>query len=453
MMSNDHAGRPRRSSGSLCYTQMFFQQLTSSGRRLRGKRLKQVASLLVTFFFILMLVGCGGGSSTPNAPVTKLANRVFITNAYTGNLQVMNDQTDVTAYNPAGYNSQGQLVNGAPITISVGTSASWEVRTPDKTLTAVYDPRSETVNFVDNNTETSTAGVFLGGFASGAVWSADSKTVYVPVRNLATNGATNGGVQAITAPITSSTTSTAANLAATYPVPSARWIAITPDGKTLLVFPDNADVLYLIDLTATSPAAVQVPGFARPVNAFFSSDSSTAYVLNCGPECASSAGPPSVAKLDLPSRTIKASVTVGGATVGLLSGTALYVAGNPGPAGTVDVVDVNAMARTTTSSVAIGDGYHDTMALAQNKQLYIGASTCSNITVGCLSFFNTSNNTAGSQSQPQGNVTGMVAIPSRDAIYVIEGGYLRIYNTDTNQLGTTQIVFQGALSDVILIDQ
>ena len=47
----------------------------------------------------------------------------------------------------------------------------------------------------------------------------------------------------------------------------------------------------------------------------------------------------------------------------------------------------------------------------------------------------------------------MVAIPKRDVIYVVEGGYLHIYNTDTNQLGTTQVTFQGALSDVILIDQ
>ncbi len=151
-----------------------------------------------------------------------------------------------------------------------------------------------------------------------------------------------------------------------------------------------------MNLTANTVSPVEVPGFARPVNAFFSSDSNTAYVLNCGPECGS-ANPASVAAFDIPSKTITSTVPVGGASVGLLNGTTLYVAGSPVPPGTTstyDAVDVGNMTRLTANSVAIGDGFHTTMALATNNKLYIGANTCSNTTTGCLSVVDVSANTA-----------------------------------------------------------
>ena len=170
----------------------------------------------------------------------------------------------------------------------------------------------------------------------------------------------------------------------------------------------------------------------RPVNAFFSTDSNTAYVINCGPECGSTAGPPSVSQLDIASQTIKATVAVGGASVGLLNGTTLYVAGTPGTTGTYDAVNVGTMTRTTTNSVAIGDGTHASMALATNNKLYIGASTCANQTPGCLSVVDVSANTADAPLPPRGNVTGMLAIAGRNTVYVIEGGYLVIYDTSTD---------------------
>ena len=141
---------------------------------------------------------------------------------------------------------------------------------------------------------------------------------------------------------------------------------------------------------------MSISGFARPVNAFFSSDGNTAYVLNCGPECGSSS-PASVAQLNIPAQTIAATVPVGGASVGLLNGTTLYVAGSPVPPGTTstyDAVNISNMTRITANSVPIGDGFHTTMALAQNNKLYIGANQCSNTTTGCLSVVNVASNTA-----------------------------------------------------------
>ena len=211
--------------------------------------------------------------------------------------------------------------------------------------------------------------------------------------------------------------------------------------------------MWLINTTATAPTAVAISGFARPVNAFFSSDSNTAYVLNCGPECGSTAGPPSVMSFDIASQTIKSTVAVGGASVGLLKGSNLYVAGYPGGStGTFDVVDVSNMTRTTTNSVAIGDGTHTTMALSNNNKLYIGAATCVNVTTGCLSIVDLGTNQAAPPTAPFGAVTGMQSIPNRNTMYVIEGGVLYIYDTTTGQLQSTQISFRGALYGVVQVD-
>ncbi len=197
---------------------------------------------------------------------------------------------------------------------------------------------------------------------------------------------------------------------------------------------------------------MEIPGFARPVNAFFNGDSNTAYVINCGVECGSTSGA-SVAQLDIPSQTIKATVPVGGASVGLLNSGTLYVAGNPGPAGTYDAVTVSTMSRVTTNSVAIGDGYHSTMALSTNNKLYIGASTCMNITTGCLSVVNVANNTADAPLPPRGNVTDMLAVSGRNIVYVIEGGYQVIYDTTTDTPQQTQVIFHGALYGIVQVDQ
>jgi DNA-binding beta-propeller fold protein YncE len=114
-----------------------------------------------------------------------------------------------------------------------------------------------------------------------AVYSPDSKTIYVPIPNVNTGNAKPGGVHVI---------STAnGTITGTLPIPGARYVSISPDGKTLLVFASNSDTMYMVNLTASTLSGVAITGFAAPVNAFFSTDSTTAYVLNCGPECGSTA--------------------------------------------------------------------------------------------------------------------------------------------------------------------
>ncbi len=423
--------------------------------------MKRAVLLLGTVVPLLFIASCSNYNSTtgPNGNVSvnspsKLQHRAFITNQFSGSLQIMDSQNDTTAYYTVTNNNTGVTgpgITGTAVQITVGNSLTFATVSPDDKETLVYDPSTFSLNFVDNSTELTNGSVNLANYAVMALYSPDSTVVYAPVPNATitvpntTTTTLAGGIEVI-----STTTGQVTN---TIAVPAARYVAISPNGQILLVFAANADTMWLINTTATAPTAVAISGFARPVNAFFSSDSNTAYVLNCGPECGSSAGPPSVMSFDIPSQTIKSTVAVGGASVGLLKGTTLYVAGYPGGStGTFDVVDVTGMTRTTTNSVAIGDGTHTTMAVSSNNKLYIGAVTCANVTSGCLSIVDLGTMAAAPPTSPLGAVTGMQAIPNRNTMYVVEGGVLYIYDTSTGQLQSTQISFRGALYDVVQVD-
>jgi hypothetical protein len=410
-----------------------------------GDRRKRLAALLPAIVVVLTLVACG--SSNPNTtPTSGAKNRAFISNTFTGNLQIVDTQNDTTPLTAQTTNNQGQLIPGQPVTISVANTATFEVESPDHTVTMVYDPTSFTLYFVTNSSETTAGNVPLTSSTSMALFSPDNSTVYAPEPNLTTSGHP-GGVEVISR--------SSATVTTTYAVPSATSIALSPSGQFLLVFGANSDSVFLINLTATTVTPVEITGFARPVNAFFSSDNNTAWVINCGPECGSS-NPASVTALDIPSQKITATVPVGGASVGFLNGSTLYVAGSPVPPGTTstyDAVNVSNMTRITTNSVAIGDGFHTTMALAPNSKLYIGANTCSNTTTGCLSVVDIGSNTADPALPPRGAITALMSVSGRNVIYSIEGGFLHIYDSENDQLQGLQITFTGALFGIVQVDQ
>lgn len=423
--------------------------------------MKRAVLLLVSSAALLLIASCGSsnnsvtgpnGNVTVNAP-SKLTNRAFITNQYSGNIQIVDSQNDTTAYYTATNNNTGNsTTGGAPasaVGITVGGTLTLMALRPDDAETVVYNPSGLVLTFIGNSTEASTGTVTLSGWAGMLQYSADSTKLYVPEPTAPVTNSRPGGVQIIT----EATSTVAVAITGFIPIPAARYVAISPDGKTLLVFASNSDTMYLVDLTATTLSPVAITGFAAPVNAFFSSDNTTAYVINCGPECGSTAAPPSVMKFDMASRTVTATVPVGGASVGLLKNTTLYVAGYPGGStGTFDVVDVSAMTRTTANPIAIGDGSHTTMAISNNNKLYIGAVTCANTTVGCLSIVDLGKTALDTISQPLGGVTSLQSIPNRNTMYVVEGGILLIYDTATGQLQSTQISFVGTLYGVVQID-
>jgi len=418
--------------------------------------LKRAVLLLGTLISLFLIASCGGSGSSvtgPNGNVTvnkpsQLSNRAFITNQFSGNVQIMDSQQDITSFYTTTNNNTGQTgpgITGTAVSILVGGSLTFAVLSPDGLETLVYNPTVHSFTFITNSSELTNGNVTMADWTDMALFSPDSKNLYVPVPNAPIANSVPGAVQVIS--------TATGQISANYPVPSARFVAISPNGQTLLVFASNSDTMWLINLSATSPTAVAIPGFARPVNAFFSSDSSTAYVLNCGPQCASQAGLPSVMRFDVPTQTVTATVQVGGARVGLLKGNSLYVAGFPGGSiGTFDVVDVSTMTRVTPNSVAIGDGTHTTMAISNNNKLYIGAITCANTTNGCLSIVDLGTNKADPMPPPRGAVTGLQPIPNRNTMYVVEGTVLNIYDTSSGQLQPTQITFRGALYGVIQVD-
>jgi len=410
-----------------------------------GARAVRLAAFPPVFAMVVLIAACGG-SGTSTTTVSGLKNRAFISNSYSGNLQIVDTQNDMTAITAETTNSAGQIVPGAPVTIAISTTVTFEVESPNNATTAVYDPSTFSIFFVTNSTETVAGNAALTNNATMALYSPDSSTMYAVEPNLPVAGSRSGGVEVVN-------TSTFA-ISATYDVPSARYVALSPSGQYLLVFAGNSDSLFLINLQASTVAPVAIPGFARPINAFFSTDSNTAYVLNCGPECGSS-GAASVAFFNIPSQTITATVPVGGASVGYLNGTTLYVAGSPVPPGTTstyDAVNVGNATRITPNSVPIGDGFHTTMALATNNKLYIGAITCSNTTTGCLSVVDVSSNTADPPLPPRGAITSLLAVQNRNVMYTVEGGLLDIYDTTTDTLQPTQITFTGALYGIVQVD-
>jgi DNA-binding beta-propeller fold protein YncE len=201
--------------------------------------------------------------------------------------------------------------------------------------------------------------------------------------------------------------------------------------------------------SATKTNSLNFPQFDRPVFAIFTSDDTKAFVFNCGPECGGRQA--SITVLDMASKTPGTQIPVSAATVGLLDGTNLYVAGSQGTAGKLDIINTSTLS-VSKSGVAISDGFHSTIALANNK-LFVGSQSCSNQTSGCLTIFDTGAQTAVIDA-PKGPVTGMQPISGRPIVYVCEGGELRIYNTTTGAEQTSPTIdIVGRAFDVKAIDQ
>lgn len=371
---------------SLCYNSLF-QQLT---KELRGRVLNRVLALLAAAICSLALASCGGNNNnqytlsngnTITNPKNSIKNRAFISNQYSGNLQIVDSANDTTAfYSSSNTNTSttNQIVD-LSVNIPVGISTTFMALSPNGTTTAVYDPSTVDIGLVDNSTETDASSITLPGTATMEVFSPDSNTLYVPTGTVPIANSPPGAVQLLDVP--------SATLTTYIPIPSVRWLALNPAGTIFLAFADNADTMWLTNVSGTTYTPTAITGFSRPVNAFFSSDGNTAYVLNCGNQCGGSA-PPSVSQFDMTSQTITNTTVVGGATVGLVSGTMLYVAGFAGGNnGTLDIVDTTTLSRTTANSIPINDGQQWKMAINNNK-LYIGAKTCNNTVTGCLSVVN-----------------------------------------------------------------
>jgi hypothetical protein len=392
---------------------------------------------------------CCGSYSNKAANSSGLTFRAFVSNplapAGTAAVPILNI-----------VNAQSDLLSPASVSLSTFNDLpSFMVLSPNKRFTLVFSVSNNSIIEIDNATEAisqNSSGstlppTMLPGPSESVLIAPDNITGFAAVPSATVTGQSPGAVVALNL--------SSGGVFATVPVPSAHYIVGSHNGNRILAFGDNFNNVTIITPTligTSQDPRTSLSGFDHPVWGVFSSDDSTAYIFNCGPECGGMAA--SITPIDMATNTPRAPIPVAAATIGLLSGTTLYVAGTPsgtacGTCGTLQAVDVTA--GTVTQPVLITDGYHNRIEMGANGQLFIGANTCSS---GCLSIFNTTTTGSSSVIIPpvSGAVTGIQPIRDRDVVYVCQNGALFIYDTTTDKLQPTQVTIVGQAIDVKLVD-
>jgi hypothetical protein len=368
--------------------------------------------------------------------------------------------------------------------IQAGGSPGLMALSANRASLLTFDSSNNSVQVVNATTEQNTGSISLPGPTTSLAVPGTTGVAYAAVSNTTINGYDPGAVEVLNLNNPSITMAIS--------VPKAQTVISNAGGTQLLVFSNDSDSVSVVSpgvavgpvdtscdsalntANLSNSVCTIVPGFDRPVFAIYGSGS-VAYILNCGAECGGTQS--SVAVLDLsatPVPTITKTIPVNGATMALLSGTTLYVAGSPPgvtctpanypnaiPCGTLDIVDLNSQTDTNFASpITITDGQHTRMDMSLNNQLFVGALKCTNlgdvnnpqgVVRGCLSILNTTN---GSVVFPpdNGDVTGLQSFTTRDVEYVVEGTVLRIYDTTQDALQVNQFNLSGQFIDVKALD-
>jgi len=252
--------------------------------------------------------------------------------------------------------------------------------------------------------------------------------------------------------------------------------------------PDN------VDSTGNAYGAPLI--FDRPVKAMFSADGNTAYVLNCGAECGGSTS--SITKVPaapmiflsgqhsgtLPTNSAlhancattpnASSCTLaipGGSSNALISTSTMYVVGQQlqadglftGNLTLVSLAQTGSSTISASSPISISDGAPGApsrMMVADDNTLWIGMTKCNNgerfklgQPYGCLTMFNTSNNTVTMLEPYLGDLDGIAAVTGLHKVYVAQGGQVYIFHTTNGSSINNQYVsVTGTASDVAFMD-
>lgn len=406
-----------------------------------------LAALLILMF---TLSGCGGSSSNTNSSgntLTGLKKRVLLSNQFAGTITIMDALKD-------------QLSTATPLSAPGATKM-----VTAGGFTAVIDSTINEYNVIDNTKEQGVqAPQTLDRVTDIAT---NGKIAYAAVRNVGQVVLVNissGAVNSIN-------------------IPSPARLVLSPNGTKLLVFPDDPQALvgsdpnsfFVVDTASLNitqigsveagscSAAAHFACLDQPFTAVFNGGETQAFILNCGAECGGTNA--SVVKVDFSSATPNFStpILVSAATVGLMNGSNLFVAGTPPGSATGTLQSINTGSLTASAPISITDGHHLKMQMASNNRLYIASTACTpsndsstGLVRGCLSIFNTGTNSVVvpevSGLRPNFDVTGIQPITNRTVVYVCEGGELDIYDTNTDKLTPTQIDIQGQAIDVVQID-
>ncbi len=441
-------------------------------------RLRIVKLVFCVVLSAVLFSSCGSSSKGSGTHTTGLKFRALVSQDVSSSLAapglvIINALLDVRA-------------NAAPISPGGGFLPGQMYLADNRSITLAVSNLTDQLGIFNNTTEASIGTILLPGQSDSVVLSPDATLGYAAVATAPVPGFPPGGIVVVSL-------GSSPSVLATVPVTSVRYMARSGDGTRILAFSDNSDAVTIVPTQSIIPGQGQdtpltvVSGFDRPVYAFFNSDNSQAWVLNCGPECGGVEA--SVQVLDLVHNVAGPKVAVpGGVTVGLINNQTMYVAGNPLPpnntcsgpgalttaattCGRLSIVNLASMTLASPASgFVIQDGYHTLLSLASNAQLFIGSRNCTNIVPptlpptteqrGCLFIADTPTLTTTSPRlvapQDNGDVTGIQPITNRTIVYLLEGGVFRIYDTTTDQqtLGeaTTAIDIIGQGVDVKLID-
>jgi YVTN family beta-propeller protein len=418
------------------------------------------ASLFLALFGAVILAGCGSSDTTsqssynngtgnlPYKPTTHLSHRTLVSNYYAGALQVVDATQDrLTAY-----------------TFATGTQPTRMQASPDGTLIFVINSGSNTISSLNNYQEAVKANIQLGGWTESFVTSTNNHFGFAAVYNYSNGNPPNvPGAIARFNP-------TDGSLNTFIPFPNVRYLAMDNAQAHLLAFTDVDDNAHWVDLTTVDVNGLPVVSvlsslpagtLSRPVAAFFSADSTKAYILSCGYECGGTEAP-SVTEINVATASTASVVKtwpVSGARRGLMDTTAnkLYVAGSSSTLtdsggnnvldGYFTVIDLNA--GTAGNPVRIGNG--DKQLIRNiNGVLWVGSANCG--VQSCVTLINSSG-TATVLPTAKGDATGITLNSNSGEVYTIEGGQLYIYDQKANPINSyynTDVRGQGY--DVLYID-
>jgi hypothetical protein len=235
--------------------------------------------------------------------------------------------------------------------------------------------------------------------------------------------------------------------------------------------------------------------FDRPTKALFSADGSTAYVLNCGPECGGTKASVSLLPVSpmifllgqqsglLPCNASPCSNShaspianipiAGGASNALINSSTMYVVGQKlmpdgyfGGFLTVVNLATNTLVPSTGTSpnpVSISDGMPGAvsrMIVADDNTLWIGMTKCNqgerfnnNLPYGCLTMYNTSTNNVVLLEPYAGDATGIASVTGLHKIYTAQGGQVYITSTkDGTAIDNQFVTVTGTAYDVAYMD-
>jgi hypothetical protein len=417
--------------------------ITLINNELRTRKSAQfaVAGLLA----LLTLSGCGGSSnsSSGQATTTGLKKRVLLSNQVTGTIIILDALKDQFS----------TAIISAPGATKMVTAGGF---------TTVIDSIVNQYSIIDDTKEQGIqAPQTLDRVADVAT---DGKLAYAAVRN---TGAvdivkiSNGSFSFIN-------------------IPSPARLVLSPNGTKLLVFADDPQAIvgfpqnsfFLVDTASMTVKSLVAPNSCtttppvlcdQPFTAVFNSSETQAFILNCGAECGGTTA--SVVKVDFSGAApvFSPPIPVSAATVGVLSGSNLFVAGTPPGSASGTLQTINTSTLAVSAPVSITDGKHLKMQMASNNRLYIGSIACTatndaatGLIRGCLTIFNTGSSAVTvpevSSLRTSFDVTGIQPITNRTVVYVCEGGELDIYDTNTDKLSANQLDVQGKAIDVVQID-